>query len=251
MYTRCPACDALFELSPEELAEAAGVVRCSNCGKTFNSLAQLFASRPEAGETPLRGQGMPPLLANRVLLQPKLPGFDDDDPAPVQAAPVPETPETPENELQQPAQPASAPAPLWPGLAAVLALLAVGQILWLVELPQRWLTFDTRGTAGAAPAEAIALIGRDLHVHPSREGAVVVSALLRNTSAQLIDFPLIELRLFDRSNQLLGVRRLEPEDYLPDPARAPNGFAPGASLPVIVELVLIGSDPSGFELRFF
>ena len=246
MYTRCPACDALYELSPEELAEAAGVVRCSNCGKTFNSLAQLFTDRPESSEAPLRGKGMPPLLANRVLLQPRLPGFDLDAPEPVA-----ETPEDVVGEHAQPAQATSAPAPLWPGLAAVLGLLAVAQVLWLVELPQRWLTFDARGTASAAPAEAITLIGRDLHAHPSRDGAVVISALLRNGSDHPIDFPLIELRLFDRSNQLLGVRRLEPEDYLPDPGRAPNGFAPGASLPVIVELALIGSDPSGFELRFF
>lgn len=245
MHTRCPACDALYELSPEELAEAAGVVRCSNCGKTFNSLAQLFTDRPEAGEAPLRGKGMPPLLAHRVLLQPELPGVEVNDLTPETMA------QAAVEEHPQPSERASARGLMWQGLAGALGLLAVAQSLWLVELPQRWLAFDSHATASAAPAEAIALIGRDLHAHPSREGAVVVSALLRNTSAQLIDFPLIELRLFDRSNQLLGVRRLQPEDYLPDPARAPSGFAPGASLPVIVELALIGSDPAGFELRFF
>ena len=78
MYTRCPACDSIFELGTRELAEAAGVVRCGNCGKTFNSLANLFDRQPETDDQPLRGLGMPPLLSDRLLIQPDLPGFESE-----------------------------------------------------------------------------------------------------------------------------------------------------------------------------
>lgn len=247
MYTRCPACAACYELSPEELAEAAGVVRCSNCGKTFNSLAQLFAARPDSDELPLRGQGMPPLLAHRILLQPDLPGLDIEpaEPTPLSAPP-------PSTSADEVLLYKSAPKPwLWPALSALLALLATTQALWLMELPQRWLDPGVGHSVAGSPDGAIGLIGRDMHAHPSRDDAVVINALMRNQSAHLLEFPLIELRLFDRSNQLLGVRRLAPEDYLPDPARAPSGLAPGASLPLILEVAVTGSEPTGFEFRFF
>lgn len=248
MYTRCPACEALYELSPEELAEAAGVVRCSNCGKTFNSLAQLFATQPEPETSPLHGKGMPPLLANRVLLQPSLPGFD----SATLDAPATATASAELDEADAELLPGPRPRPLlWPAIAALLALLAVGQALWLLDLPERWLEGESSAAVPVDPATAISLIGRDMHPHPSRDDVVVINALLRNQSNRRVDFPLIELRLFDRSNQLLGVRRLEPAEYLPDPGRVPSGLEAGMSLPLIVELVLAGSEPTGFELRFF
>ena len=246
MYTRCPACEAIYELTPQELAEAAGVVRCSNCGKTFNSLAQLFAARPESDDQPLRAQGMPPLLAQRILLQPELPGFD---PGPDPTAP----PSWVASSLDEASDFRSQARPwLWPAVTAVLAVMAAAQALWLIDLP-RGLgdRGSSRSPSGAPDAAAISLVGRDMHAHPSRDDAVVINALLRNQSMHLLDFPLIELRLFDRSNQLLGVRRLTPGDYLPDPARAPGGLAPGASLPLIVEVNVTGSEPTGFEFRFF
>lgn len=250
MYTRCPACEALYELSPEELAEAAGVVRCSNCGKTFNSLAQLFARQPDNDESPLRGKGMPPLLANRILLQPSLPGLEGEALSTSSEPPPQFTPaagSTDEAPLPGPRPPSL----LWPAMTALLGLLAIGQTLWLLDLPQRWIDPNTSTGNHASPGTAISLVGRDMHAHPSRDDAVVINALLRNNSARSIQFPMIELRMFDRSNQLLGARRLRPDEYLPDPARAPSGLGPGASLPLIVEVALTGSEPTGFELRFF
>lgn len=254
MYTRCPACEALYELGPEELAEAAGVVRCSNCGKTFNSLASLFKGQPETGESPLRGKGMPPLLAHRILLQPALPGFDADaeGAAEAEASSVPPAP-------GQSADPAAAvsgvkgagPGLRWPLAAALLAILALAQGLWLFDgLDHR---FGSAGPATPAPvpADALVVVARDMHAHPTLDNAVVISASVRNQSNATMEYPVIELRLFDRSNQALGAVRLDPEDYLEHPARAPGGLAPGLVLPMIIEVTTPGSRPTGFELRFF
>lgn len=250
MYTRCPSCEAVFALSLEELAEAAGVVRCSNCGKSFNSLAQLFAVRPDAKSEPLRGQGMPPLLANRVLLQPSLPGLDNE--AVSETSPASQADEI---EPMLPTESASAGSSksssmLWPMLVGLLGVFALGQGFWLASDAAPGTERESGVTEQTHTSRAISLVGRDLHPHPSREDAVVINALLRNNSAGNVDFPLIELRLFDRSNQLLGVRRLQPNEYLPDPERALRGLGSGSSLPVIVEVAQTGSEPTGFELRF-
>src|SRR5690606_11992798 len=72
MYTRCPACQAVYELQARLLAEAAGVLRCGNCGKTFNSLSELFEDHPAESAQPLRGQGMPPMLEQPAMIQTEL-----------------------------------------------------------------------------------------------------------------------------------------------------------------------------------
>lgn len=251
MFTRCPACAALFELTPGELAEAAGVVRCSGCGKTFNSLANLFDRQPDADEPPLRGQGMPPVLGHRVALQHDLPGLDDPE---ADDAAIEHSMTDNDSARGDSIEDLVLPPPnraFWPAAVAVLTLVALAQGLWLLGIPQAWLDPSAGPAAIRQPATAVVMVGRDLHPHPTLDDAVVISALLRNQSTVTVDFPVIELRLFDQSSQLLGVRRLHPEDYLAHPSRAPSGLPPGALLPLIAEVAVTGSEPTGFELRFF
>ncbi|MEE4295499.1 MAG: zinc-ribbon and DUF3426 domain-containing protein [Wenzhouxiangella sp.] len=249
-YTRCPSCDATYQLEVHELAEAAGVVRCSNCGKTFNSLAQLFEFRPDEQDQPLRGGGMPPLLKHRIYLQHEIPGLDEaalDELTPPQASSEQESTDSPEG----PVLPAPPPdrSWIWGAVAVVLLLGLVGQAVWLFEMPERLYNLEASDTA--APQDAIALIARDLHAHPSMDGAVIISATLRNRISTSIKLPLIELRMYDSTNQVLGARRFLPEDYLPAGRMQTSSLSPGEDLPIILEVLVTGSQPAGFEFLYF
>lgn len=249
MYTRCPACEATYELQVQELVEAAGVVRCSNCGKTFNSLAFLFAQRPEEDGSPLRGGGMPPLLGHRVLLQQEIPGLDDSPISPAR-------PKLASNDDDEPLDPddlaaAVTPARSGPWMTAAAALLlALGaQLIWLIDLPAQLSSLETPGTI--APQDAITLVARDLHPHPSLSDAVIISATLRNRIDSPIALPILEVRLYDTSNQVLGARRFRPAEYLPTARREDRQLPPGRDLPIIFEVMVTGSMPAGFEFRYF
>lgn len=254
MYTRCPSCDALFELSLHELTEAAGVVRCSNCGKTFNSLASLFERRPETEDQPLRGKGMPPLLTHRILVQPTLPGFDP-EPGPEPDHAARDTPfsdsglsdSASTDQLTERTQQRGA----WIIASVVLIVLALAQLIWLLDFPDGLPGASPLTRPASQPTDALTLVARDLHPHPTLRDAVIISASLRNQSGMRIDFPVIELRLFDRSNQLVGALRLSPEDYLAHPARATSGLSAGGLVPLVIEVELPGSEATGFEFRFF
>ena len=249
MYTRCPSCDALFELSLHELTEAAGVVRCSNCGKTFNSLASLFERRPEAEDQPLRGKGMPPLLTQRILVQPTLPGFDP-EPGPELDRASGDPPFSDSASTDQLTEGTQQPG-AWLIASVVLIVLALAQLIWLLDFPDGLPTASPLTGPASQPADALALVARDLHPHPTLRDAVIISASLRNQSGMRIDFPVIELRLFDRSNQLVGALRLNPDDYLAHPARAASGLSAGGVVPLVIEVALPGSEATGFEFRFF
>ena len=247
MYTRCPGCEACYELQAWEMAEAAGVVRCSNCGKTFNSLASLFAERPEEDTTPLRGRGMPPLLGHRVFEQHELPGLDETAHGPIDPRSGSEAgAELPDDDPPWAARQAATPARWQVGAAMLFAALIV-QAVWWHDWPARWLQAETTATPAAT---VMTLVARDLHAHPSLADAVIISATLRHQGETAIDWPILELRLYDRSNQMIGVRRFQPEEYLdPDQTNA-RQLAPGREIPVIFEVLVTGSEPTGFEFRF-
>lgn len=249
-YTRCPSCDATYQLEVHELAEAAGVVRCSNCGRTFNSLAHLFEFRPDEHDQPLRGAGMPPLLNHRIYLQHEIPGLDEaqsDELTSKQAPPESESSDISEgSDLFKPDRDRNR---AWGAVAMVLLLSLIGQAVWLFDLPGR---LDNQQASDAvAPQDAIALIARDLHAHPSMDGAVIISATLRNRISAPISLPLIELRMYDSTNQVLGARRFPPQDYLPAARMETSSLSAGEELPIILEVLVTGSQPAGFEFLYF
>ncbi|MFK8031779.1 MAG: DUF3426 domain-containing protein [Gammaproteobacteria bacterium] len=47
MYTQCPDCTSVFEISPEHLGAAGGMVQCGVCDTTFNALRRLTETPPD------------------------------------------------------------------------------------------------------------------------------------------------------------------------------------------------------------
>ncbi|AKS40552.1 DUF3426 domain-containing protein [Wenzhouxiangella marina] len=249
MFTRCPGCQSVYALDAQRLAEAAGMVRCGHCGKTFNSLSSLFNEHPRADDSPLTGAGMPPMLDYRAIVQPELPGVSLFEEETVEQEPGPtlNLPET-----------AAGPRPASPAWA--VASLALGLAL-ILQLALQWRAPDSalaglfgREAGPVTPAEvgqAIQIISRDMHRHPTLDDAVIVSATLRNTSDERLDWPVLEVRLYDPSQQILGVRRLMPADYLQNAANVDIGMPTELLVPVILEFVVGTTLPSGFDFRFY
>jgi predicted Zn finger-like uncharacterized protein len=254
VYTRCEHCQAVLPIRPEDLAQAGGMVRCGSCGRTINALASMFREPPGAGSTPIPADGMPPML-NPLIEQDGLLGGDvPDDPE----STGPSAGTAGEDAASSTASPpdfSPEPAPRWARWAwptvVVVGLLALGLQLFGPESLR--VEPDALGL-GAAPTieagEAIELVSRDLHRHPSLNDAVIVSAVLINRADQPVPWPRIDLRLFDASQQVIGQRLLEPADYL-DPSTDPEGtLGPNVRLPVVLEMVVEGSTPSGFSMSF-
>jgi predicted Zn finger-like uncharacterized protein len=54
MYTRCPHCEAVFQVTTSELTAYDGNVRCGECGRVFNGLDTLSVLPPEGVAPPSR-----------------------------------------------------------------------------------------------------------------------------------------------------------------------------------------------------
>jgi predicted Zn finger-like uncharacterized protein len=249
MYTRCPSCESVYPLQARNLAEAAGVVRCGHCGKTFNALSHLFEDHPEANQPALKGGGVPPLLEHASIAQRELPGVSLDHEERVSPGPALNF------ELAAPAEQTQQANRLW--MLACVALLTV----LLTQLLLQWRDPDSRlrlwsDASGqtarpVAAADVVQIISRDMHRHPTLDDAIVISATLRNPSQQTVAWPVLEVRLYDASQQVLGARRLEPAHYLVASTAVERGMAPDLVVPVIMEFVVGSTEPSGFDFRFY
>jgi len=244
VFTRCPACQAVYTLNVGSLAEAAGVVRCGNCGKTFNSLSELFAEHPDDNDAPLSGSGMPPMLDNPELVQAELPmevnpfGPEEDLPAGFET----EAPAT------------GSRAWMWPAATVVLLIVAMIQFWQLWQTPgspvAAWLRDAPVDSSTLDPNDAIQILSRDMHPHPSLDDAVIVSATLRNQTTVALPFPVIELRFYDGSQQVLAAQRVHPEQYLHSTDAIDDGLRPEIMVPLLMEFVIGTTRPSGFQIRF-
>lgn len=155
MQTRCPRCQTLFRVTPEQLKARQGRVRCGHCQSVFNALEALeeeqlaaiveaapaLAGAPEApaqplpeivpGPTPEAAEPVEP--ATRRVAEPEEPPPQPEAEPEPEPAPEPE-PETPAEEpaadslgLEPLLHEAEAPRRAWPWVVGILlALLVLG-----------------------------------------------------------------------------------------------------------------------------
>lgn len=86
--------------------------------------------------------------------------------------------------------------------------------------------------------------------HPQVPGALLISASLRNDAPFAQNFPVVEVKLSDTSARVVALRRFSARSYLRDATRISDGIAPGASLPIIFEVLDPGAEAAGFEFNF-
>lgn len=231
-----------------DLGQAGGMVRCGSCGRTLNALANLYPAFPDESTKPISPSGMPPMLQPHVEQEQIIDSTAADD----QALDAPVDNRGPVLRLDL--EPEPAPGWMrfvWPVLGLVLA---AGLVLQFVG-PEKWrldpAVFGLGEVAPPAAGDAVQMVSRDMHPHPSLNDAFVISAVLMNRSGRPVPWPNIELKLFDASQQTVARKRLAPSDYLSAEADLDDGFAPDVRLPVVLEMVVESSRPSGFSMTFY
>jgi predicted Zn finger-like uncharacterized protein len=245
MFTRCPQCKTVHALNAAQLAQVRGLVQCGPCGRTFSALSFLFDEWP-AGEAHRPASGPDTTLP--VLTS--VAGEESTDAtAPHSGGKRPEPPMLNTNRLA------------WSLAAVLLVLLTFANIAWtfreqLLDTPlvSTWfnqtdqLQVEDQGLL--RDPQQIQLVSRDMHMHPTRSGILVLSLTFVNLAASNQVFPELEVTLMDAGNKPVAQRRLQPADYLRPGADISAGLAADVYLPVLLELGDPGEQAVGFEIRF-
>lgn len=255
VLTRCPQCETLYPLTTAQLKTAEGRVRCSRCRTVFYALEHLYQE-----QTNDESAGAPPELQNSIRLT------DQSLLAPNEDAPPPGA-----EALPLALRPRPRPRDALAGwlLATLLALGVLGQGLWwqrepLLAYPQARQVLESL----CAPLDCrlpqrraldkIRILSREMTSHPERPGSLLFLLVMANQAEFPQPYPLLQLELFRKEQELAGSRILAPAEYLPrEPAAAPEAEPAPVSLmppdhPVYLRLELMdpGPDTTGFEIRF-
>jgi predicted Zn finger-like uncharacterized protein len=230
LATRCPVCQALFRVGPEQLRARAGQVRCGRCNAVFDGLAHL------ASEPSVKGGAAVEVAQPATTDMPEHATETVTEAMPVQDATV-----------AQPAaayEPAPTPATMldrlqqqWPTLA-VSALLLVLLVAQLALRQRDMLAAEHPGLRGTLVAlcavvgcevrlprsvDRLAIEGNEMVAENAKEPSrVLLIATLRNNADFPVAFPALELSLQDAQAEVLARRVLRPADYLAagtDPAQ--------------------------------
>jgi len=223
MLTRCPACRTRFRLHPAQLRVADGQVRCGKCGHRFNAQPQQHF--------PFSPRNQRETVTSTVI------------------HPIP------------PQGPGPVGRALW-SLGILLLLVALaGQFLWWERhalaahpLGQQALRQICRhvpcDVQPPREPDKIVVLERGLSPHPREAGALLFKLRLENRADHAQPHPVIELRLFDAGQTLVGARRFAPTDYRNNRAGNWDLMAPRQTVNVELALQDPGTHVTGFLLDF-
>ncbi len=94
------------------------------------------------------------------------------------------------------------------------------------------------------------VLDSDVKPHPRTQGALLITASLRNEATHPQNYPIVEVKLLDKSSRPVALRRFAPRSYLADADAIAAGIAANASLPIVFEVIDPGANASGFEFSF-
>jgi predicted Zn finger-like uncharacterized protein len=241
MFTRCPQCKTVHELTAVSISRASGQVQCGRCGRKFSALSFLFDSWPSGkAHGPAQGSNTTvPILgrAENTEIAHTSESFDSEGFS------------KQSNRLA------------WRIATVFLVLVTVANVAWtfrepLLENPaiNKWLKHNNAMQAETEgllkDPRQVQLVSRDMHTHPTRAGILVLSLTFVNLAQRDQVFPVLEITLLDASNQPVARRQLQPLDYLRPGADIETGLAKDVYLPVLLELGDPGEQAVGFEIQF-
>ncbi|MCP4701167.1 MAG: DUF3426 domain-containing protein [Gammaproteobacteria bacterium] len=204
MQTQCPHCQAVFRVTAALLNAADGHVRCSHCKRIFDAAGHLLkqaqapAARSGKGRASIAEEDIPELL-------------------------------------QAGAEPSrrSWGKLLFYGLAGLLLLACLaGQFFWFMQrdmvlqhpLARPWLESVCRTLGCVLPPtrnlNSIQVSERYVNKHPDIKNAVLVHIKFQNTGPFPQAYPLLQLGFAKENEQVFGLRRILPSEYLADPHAA-------------------------------
>lgn len=242
--TRCPNCQTIFRVTPQQVGVRAGKVRCGQCQEVFNALESLIG---KSGTVPTEppAPGPTETITANVLPEPQDPDtvrIDkiDDNSVPLSAreagmmAPR-ETSEIPgyskwtEGVMSAPLSPENEKPAKWPfvlfALALFVGLLAQATYHFRSEIvialpssrPLLVAMVESLGTTIPLPqhAELVSIETSDLQADTGHSGTFLLQATLRNRAVYAQAYPFIELSLTDTQDIAIARRIFSPQEYLP------------------------------------
>lgn len=259
MYTYCPNCSVVFQVSAAQLGKAGGRVRCGECRQLYNAVDYLYEDLRTVREA-VDAAGSLAMHSQAA----RMGGVDVE--------------ESVEDEDQEPAAMAAAIPPVltsssWQqqslegrdyfSISAIVVLVAL--------LGMQWTYFNRAGLAaepGWRPAleqfctllrcdlplrvdlSQLTIIERDVRQHPAADSALLINAAFENRADFAQPYPVFEVSFIDITGNPVAMRRFLPSEYLDTAFDQAAGLPSHAPVHVVLEVQDPGDKAVSFQFAF-
>jgi len=247
MYTRCPWCQTIFNLTPAQLKARQGMVRCGHCSKLFQADEHLMKTLPRAPAAkkpapPVRVPKRPAPHKPRAPLPEPLPFID--------GLSFPEAPPT-----------RATRGGFWIAGSLGLVLVLSGQLLFFYtsdiappEAPWRPAVVQACEWLGCnlAPRQyihLIELVETQVAPHPQYDKALRIRATLVNRASRVQAYPLLEVSLTNINGLTIARRSFAPAEYLENAAQAEEGMPSHVAVAAQLDITHPDRRALGYEIQ--
>lgn len=261
MFTRCPNCGTVFNISDQQLAIANGSVRCGACEIVFDARLSLFVKidYPPKQDTDVD------LTAEADIIMPARNSTENTEQQetlldPVNTPAKATVPDEISDQISELETKSNSSALLKvTGIISLLALTALFALQTIAHYKSELLPAAIQAhtckwliCSHATPValDQIEILNRDIISHPEADNALLVTMTIINRAKFVQPYPLLEIRLFDVVGDIIAARRFTPDEYLPFPHASEDKFMPTTPISVRMNLVDPGEQVVGYELNF-
>jgi predicted Zn finger-like uncharacterized protein len=251
MYTRCPWCQTIFNLTPAQLAVCQGRVRCGHCSKLFQADQHLIKPLPRTPAKPADEK-------RPAAEQPSRTAAPSAKPRARLPEPIPLISELSYHETQ----PLRATRTgFWIAGSVAWILVLSGQLLFFYpsdiappEAPWRPAVTRLCETLGCSLAarqnmNLIELVETQVAPHPQYDKALRIRATLVNRATAVQPYPLVEVSLTNINGLTIARRGFTPAEYLQNPALARDGMPSHVAVAAQLDITHPDRRALGYEIQ--
>jgi predicted Zn finger-like uncharacterized protein len=259
MYTYCPNCLAIYQVTSEQIDKAGGRTRCSECRQVYRAADYLFddlaAVRHAVGGQRAPGnqpQGVMDRYAPLDIPASEESGWE------VTAEERPEGRQPPDSWQKR----AVSMGDIGSGMAIglLVLLLCVQWVYFKRDLlaadaglrptMERFCAVLHCGLPLRADLKQIGIVERDVRKHPTVEDALLINVAIENRAEFVQPYPLFEVRFTDKAGSAVAMRRFKPAEYLGKGVDPASGMSPQSTAQVLLEVLDPGTEAVSFQFGF-
>ena len=259
MYTYCPNCLAIYQISHEHIEKAGGQARCSECRQVYHANEYLFDDLDTLHRT----------MADRQSAS----GQDSDITDRYALLDLPE-PQASGWEMTTEASAADRRhAESWQHRTVSMSDIGSGVMVGLLVLllGAQWLYFNRDALAAnntwrpglerfcevlmcelpmRVELADFGIVERDVRKHPVVEEALLINVAFENRATFNQPYPLFEVSFTDSTGAPVAMRRFAPAEYLDDTVDPAVGMSPHVPAQVVLEVIDPGERAVSFQFGF-
>ena len=255
MYTYCPHCFAVYQVTSGQLEQAGGQLHCGECRQVYRAIDYLFENLA---------------AARSVVETQRAEGNRSED---VSSRFIPEHEES-GLEVTAEARPAGwSPSHSWQSRMVSKADIVRGVVVGFMALllGLQWVYFNRDMLAAEngwrskmerfcevlhcdlpmrVDLARIGIVERDVRKHPVAEDALLINVTFENRAEFIQPYPLFEVSFTDKSGSLVAMRRFNSAEYLGEGIDTESGMPPESPVQVVLEVIDPGSEAVSFQFGF-